>query len=1052
MKLPFYAHDTSFFCIYDGLREKLNQAYRMDETDAVNILLNYVNFNAAVEDDIEALAKKLIKSVRSRQSERSAIEAFMLQYDLSMEEGILMMCLAEALLRVPDVDTERLLIKDKLTSASWDQHLGESESSLVNLATWGLALSGKILRSQTKGSYFKTIWNKLLHRSGEPIIRKAVREAMKIFSKQFVIGQTIEEALKNSEKMAAQGYQFSFDMLGEVARTQKDADRYFAAYHKAIGVLGEVGKKSDLISGPSISVKLSALHPRYEYSHRDTAVPYLIERLKELALHAQENNISLTIDAEEANRLDMSLDIIRAVFVDPDFKGWEGLGLALQAYQKRAFYLIDWLTDLARSQKKRIQIRLVKGAYWDSEVKISQMEGLPNYPVFTRKNTTDVSYLACAKKMLLAQDAIYPQFATHNAYSVAAILTLLDGKEDKYHFEFQSLQGMGRVLHDEIVKKENFNLPCRVYAPVGTYQDLLPYLVRRLLENGANSSFVNRISDPKVPIQELIVSPVKKVKSYSSIPNPGVPLPSEIYGKKRVNSMSIDFSNAEIQIDLAEKLKIARGKIWQAAPFLRDVKNGLPVINPGNTTDVVGQVEEANLDDVENAVIDAQAAFLQWSNVSLKKRATKLRKVADLFEAHQAEFFYLAVQEAGKTLLDANAEVREAVDFCRYYADQAEKTLADTVLTGYTGETNVLRMQGRGVILCISPWNFPLAIFTGQIAAALVAGNAVIAKPAEQTPLIAALAVKLFYEAGFPPAVLQFLPGQGETVGSALVKHPLIAGVIFTGSTDTANLISKTLAQRPGAIVPLIAETGGINAMIADSTALPEQLVRDVITSAFGSAGQRCSALRVLFVQEDIADVVLTMLKGAMAELVIGDPNLLSTDVGPVIDREAEKVLLAHIEKMRRVAHLVYQCELPEGLDHGTFVGPAAFELSELALLEREVFGPILHIVRFKADKMDAVIDSINRLGYGLTFGIQSRIGETVDHIQRHIKAGNIYVNRNIIGAVVGVQPFGGSGLSGTGPKAGGPHYLTRLCQESTLTIDTTAIGGNASLMAMEEE
>lgn len=1029
------------------LRDNYNHAYRMNESDAVNVLLNYLNSNAAIEEAIAILAEKLVKTVREHQSERSAIEVFMLQYDLSMHEGILMMCLAEALLRIPDKNTQRLLLKDKLTDASWDKYIGESESWLVNMATQGLVLSSKILRDQNK-----SLFTKLISRSGEPVIRRAVRAAMKILSKEFVIGQSIQEAIRNSQKLSEQGYRFSYDMLGEVARTQQDADRYYKAYYDAIDELGKIPQKGNLITAPSISVKLSALHPRYEYSHREAVVPYLIKKVKALCLHAKNNHISLAIDAEETNRLELSLEIIEAVFRDPELRQWDGLGLAVQAYQKRAFYLIDWLIHLARDCKKRIQVRLVKGAYWDAEIKQTQVEGFINYPVFTRKNNTDVSYLACAKKMLSAVDAIYPQFATHNAYSVAAILVMMGDKIKQQNFEFQSLQGMGRALHNEMVSEKNFHLPCRIYAPVGTYQDLLPYLVRRLLENGANSSFVNRIADPKVMVSELIQSPVKMLQSYASIPHPRIPLPRNIYGKKRENSMGIDFSDITVQVDFNTQLEKAATQKWQAAPFLRSLRHERPIYNPADRQQLVGHVEEADAEDVEKAVQIASQAYEKWMHVPLQERAAILRKMGDLLEEHRFELMFLAIKEAGKTLSDANAEVREAVDFCRYYAEQALLTLVDVRMPGPTGESNVLRLYGRGVIFCISPWNFPLAIFTGQVGAALVAGNTVIAKPAEQTPLIAALAVKLFYKAGLPTEVLQFLPGRGKTIGNLLVNHPAIAGIVFTGSTETARFIALSLANRPGPILPFIAETGGINAMIADSSALPEQLVRDVIISAFGSAGQRCSALRLLYVQKDIADTVIKMLAGAMAEITVGDPSLLSTDVGPVIGVEAQKMLLEHSEMMSQQAKTIYQTEVRPELASGTFVGPKAFELPKLDLLQQEVFGPILHIMRYDASDLDKVIDDINHLGYGLTFGIQSRIDETIHHIQSRIKAGNIYVNRSMIGAVVGVQPFGGNRLSGTGPKAGGPHYLTRLCQENTLTIDTTAVGGNASLMVMEGE
>lgn len=1038
---------------YSPLRETVNDAYRMDEAVAVKVLLEYINFSASAEQEIHDLAEKLVFAVRDQQVEQSAVEAFMLQYDLSMEEGILMMCLAEALLRIPDKETERLLLRDKLSTASWSKHVGASESSMVNMATRGLVLSGKILREEdAEGSYFKSLWGRMLRRSGEPVIRKAVREAMKILSKQFVIGRNIQEALKQSAKLNQKGYYFSYDMLGEVALTQKDADRYYQAYFDAITALGAHANHKDIIPGPGISVKLSALHPRYEFAQREYVVPYLINRVKMLLLHAKENNISFTVDAEEVDRLDISLEIIQALFVDPDFKGWEGLGLALQAYQKRAFYLIDWLVDLARSQKKRIQVRLVKGAYWDTEVKLSQVEGFNDYPVFTRKNNTDLSYLACVKKLLLAQDAIYPQFATHNAYSVAAISSLIESRDNEFRFEFQSLQGMGRALHDQLVSKTQLNYPCRIYAPVGSHEDLLPYLVRRLLENGANSSFVNRISDKNYPVAKLVASPIEKVKSYTSIANPNIPLPKNIFGEVRVNSMGLDIADHAVLKNLAAGLVAAETKSWLAPPLLAETQDWKAVINPADHHHVVGKVCEATAADAKAAMQQASEAFYEWQQSDVGQRADILRKTADLLESHIADFIYLAIREAGKTLHDAVSEVREAVDFCRYYAERAEKTLADEVMPGPTGELNILRMRGRGVIVCISPWNFPLAIFLGQISAALVTGNTVVAKPAPQTPLISALAVSLFYQAGLPERVLRLLPGPGDTVGEALVNHAATAGVMFTGSNATSKKISQALANRPGAIVPLIAETGGMNAMITDSTALKEQLVADVVMSAFGSAGQRCSALRVLFVQADIADDVIEMLAGAMAELHVGDPMWLATDVGPVIDKDAKQRLLAHCERMQREAKLIYRTELPADANHGCYVAPQAYELSSLSQLTQEVFGPILHVVRYELKDLDRVIDEINQLGYGLTFGVQSRINEKIAYIEKRMQVGNIYVNRNMIGAVVGVQPFGGSRLSGTGPKAGGPHYLPRLCQECTISIDTTAVGGNASLMAMEEE
>jgi RHH-type proline utilization regulon transcriptional repressor/proline dehydrogenase/delta 1-pyrroline-5-carboxylate dehydrogenase len=1035
----------------DAIRRAMHPFYRAEESMCVEKLVSYLEMDDAQEKVIRTLAENLVQSVRDSEAESSAIEALMLHYDLSTEEGILLMCLAEALLRVPDKKTEQLLIKDKLTSAHWEAHIGASESSFVNMATWGLALSGKILGQKSGAGYFKSLWQGLVRRGGEPVIRKAVREAMKVLSEQFVVGRNINEALKRSRDMRKKGYRYSYDMLGEVARTQKDADHYYKAYYDAISSLGESKQSDDIIAGPSISVKLSALYPRYEYSHRQEAVAYLIPKVKELVLHAKQNNLSMTIDAEEADRLQLSLDIFEAIFCDPDIKDWEGLGLAVQAYQKRAFYLFDWLIHLAKGQGKRIQVRLVKGAYWDSEIKLSQVEGFSDYPVFTRKVSTDISYFACAKKMLSAQDAIYPQFATHNAYSVAAILSLMSNQYEKYQFEFQNLQGMGKDLHNQIVEIDKMHLPCRIYAPVGSHEDLLPYLVRRLLENGANSSFVNRIADSKVPISELIQSPVELVKNYDSIRNSNIPLPCDIYGSARKNAKGMDLSDTGVLTTLAESFHKAEQKTWQAAPFLRTVSQGEPVRSPANHDYQVGVIEEANQEDVQQALVSATSSYDAWAATPVEERSQRLMVFSDLLEKNYEDLMYLAVREAGKTLPDAIAEVREAIDFCRYYAEQANKHLVDQVMPGPTGETNILRMHGRGVFVCISPWNFPLAIFIGQVAAALVTGNTVIAKPAEQTALIAALAVKLFYDAGFPEDVLQLLPGRGAVVGAALVQDPRVSGVMFTGSTETARGINQALAARPGAIVPFIAETGGMNAMIADSTALAEQLVRDVIMSAFGSAGQRCSALRLLYVQDEIADGVIEMLHGAMQELYVDNTMLLATDVGPVIDEAAQKILLAHCEKMRKKATLIFEVPLADGTDKGTYVAPQAYEIADLSMLEREVFGPVLHVLRYKKKDLDKVIDEINATGYGLTFGIQSRISETVDYIQSRMKVGNIYVNRNMVGAVVGVQPFGGRGLSGTGPKAGGPHYLLRLCTESTLTIDTTAAGGNASLMALED-
>lgn len=1049
IELPFFSGSLPE-CT--ALRDAMNKMYRSDEAECVNALLAFLDFTPDQEHKTAELAGRFIRAVREEESDRGGIESLMMHYDLSTEEGVLLMCLAEALLRIPDKQTEQLLIQDKLTSANWKKHVGASESSFVNLATRGLALSGKVLNPSQGG--ILGIWKGLLRRSSEPVIRRAVHEVMKLLSEQFVVGRTIKEALKRSKPMMQKGYRYSYDMLGEVARTQKDADEYFDAYYNAITALGEANGDQDLISGSSISVKLSALHPRYEFTKRETIVSVLVQRVKKLASHARDLGLSFTIDAEEADRLDMSLDIIKALFCDPDFKEWNGLGIALQAYQKRAFYLIDWVIDLARQQGKRLQVRLVKGAYWDSEIKLSQVEGFQNYPVFTRKVNTDLSYLACAKKMLSAQDAIYPQFATHNAYSVAAILTLMGGNQSHYQFEFQNLQGMGKTLHNCLVDATKFNLPSRIYAPVGSHEDLLPYLVRRLLENGANSSFVNRISDQKTPIEALTKSPVAVIRALDQIAHSDIPLPKAIYGDARVNSAGLDLSDLFSLQTLAEAMDVASKKTWQAVYAgckEAQTKEFEYVTDPTNVQRQIGTVIKANREDAEQALLRAHDAFFDWDQRSVQDRAGCLRKAGDLMEAHTGDLIYLAVREAGKTLHDAVAELREAVDFCRYYAKLAEDTLVDQVLPGPTGESNVLRMKGRGPILCISPWNFPIAIFAGQVAAALVCGNPVIAKPADQTPLTAALVVKLFHEAGVPEAVLQLMPGEGSVIGQALIENPLIKGVLFTGSNQTADRIQKTLANRSGPIVPFVAETGGINAMIADSSALPEQLVRDVLLSAFGSAGQRCSALRVLFIQEDIAETVIEMLSGAMAEMEVGDPLLFTTDVGPIIDVKAQQALQDHATTIASKTKLIYKVALPSWAQAGTFIAPQAYELPDLSLLKKEVFGPILHVIRYPRKSLDAVIDSVNALGYGLTFGIQSRIDEQVEYIEKRIQAGNIYVNRNMIGAVVGVQPFGGSGLSGTGPKAGGPHYLARLCQESTLSTDTTAAGGNASLMAIED-
>lgn len=1037
------------------LRAALTKAYRQNETECLQVLLTAAELPEAKLQKISHLAEELVVAVREQRIGKGGLDAFLYQYDLSSEEGIALMCLAEAALRVPDATTIDRLIQDKVASADWQSHRGKSDSHFVNAASWALMLTGKILQPEEANSgFFVPVLKKLVKKTSEPVIRKAVAEAMRIMGSQFVMGRTITEALKRAKSQEKQGYRFSYDMLGEAARTAEDAERYFQAYQQAITAISKVAVGKTTEQAPSISVKLSALHPRYEYAQQARVIPQLTERLLALAMQAKTAGIGLTVDAEEADRLDFSLDIIEAVVANPAIAGWQGFGLAIQAYQKRTFYLIDWLASVARKYNCRFMLRLVKGAYWDYEIKDSQVKGLVDYPVFTRKVNTDLSYLACAKKIIDYGPIFYPQFATHNAYTVAAILTMMGERRD---FEFQCLKGMGHALYDSIVPPDKMNIPCRVYAPVGKHEDLLPYLVRRLLENGANSSFVNRIVDEKTPIAELITHPISKVRQLQGTPHPRIPLPADIYAPVRQNSAGVDFSNYQQLQALAEHMTQAQDYAWYAMATclpkpknIRDLK-GREVFNRSNHQQVIGTAVLATAEDLEASLVRATQAFAAWDQEPVVERAAYLDRLAELLEANQAELMALLVQEGGKTLPDALGEVRETVDYCRYYAACARQYLAPKTLPGPTGEFNQLQMHGRGVFLCISPWNFPLAIFAGQVLAALVAGNCVLAKPAEQTSLIAARAVALMHQAGIPEKVVQLVPGKGSVIGAKAVADERIAGVMFTGSTETARGINQTLANRNGPIVPFIAETGGQNAMIADSTALPEQLVMDVITSAFNSAGQRCSALRVLFVQDEMADRVIAMLKGAMAELILGDPAWLATDIGPVIDASAKATLEEHAQRMATVGKLIYAVPLPPIAQQATFFAPHAFEIPSLDVLTREVFGPILHVIRYKSRDLDKVIAAINATGYGLTLGIHTRINAVAEYIQNRMHVGNTYVNRNMIGAVVGVQPFGGEGLSGTGPKAGGPHYLLRLCHERSLSVNTAAAGGNASLMSIGE-
>ena len=1042
----------------DTLRDLVRRALRDDESASVEALVAQVPFDQSDRDAIGARAKGLVERMREARRRFGGIDDFLQEYELTTPEGVALMCLAEALLRVPDAETADRLIADKLGGAEWESHLGNSESWFVNASTWALMLSGRVVQDNfaDEGGGLPTV-GQLVTRLGEPVIRQAVRRSMRVMGGQFVIGRTIEEALSRAAADEADGYRHSFDMLGEAARTAADAERYYQSYTSAIEAIGEAGSGRGVFDAPGISVKLSALFPRYEFAQAGVAIPALTQRLLSLSQACRHHDIGLTVDAEEADRLDMSLDIIAAVYQDASLDGWAGFGLAVQAYQKRALYVVDWLVALAERVGRPLTIRLVKGAYWDSEIKWAQEDGLTGYPVFTRKSSTDVSYLACAARLAARRDVIYPMFATHNAHTVAAVLHLT-GDTDGY--EFQRLHGMGEPLYHQLVGADTPldggpQVACRIYAPVGSHEDLLPYLVRRLLENGANTSFVNRLGDDAAPIDEIIADPVTTTKNLSAIPHSRIPLPADLYAPERPNSAGLDLADPLTVEPLLAEMAAATEKEWRAAPLIAgDAVEGedRPLADPADNRRVVGHVGEATADHVELAFSAANDAFDDWSRRPADERAACLERAADLMEAHRPELMALAVREAGKTIDDALAEVREAVDFCRYYAAHARTDFAEPVrLSGPTGETNEVALFGRGVFVCISPWNFPLAIFTGQVTAALAAGNAVIAKPAEQTPLIAFRTVRLLHEAGVPPGALNLLPGSGSVVGQALIADPRTAGVAFTGSTETARAINQALAARDGPIAPFIAETGGQNAMIVDATALPEQVIDDVITSGFRSAGQRCSALRVMFVQDDVAERTLEMLRGASAELVLGDPMELATDVGPIIDHAALATLTAHTEKMAAIGKTLVDLPLSPACEHGSFFGPKAYEITSLDILEREVFGPIVHVIRYEAGRLDDVIEAVNRTGYGLTLGIHSRIEATQRYIAQRVRAGNAYVNRSMIGAVVGVQPFGGEGLSGTGPKAGGPHYLYRFAVERTLSVNTTAAGGNTTLVTLEE-
>jgi len=1040
--------------VSDARHRTVSEAYLAEENSCVESLLDLAALPPAIRDEVQSTAGRLVTAVRERSRARSGLDAFLHQYDLSTQEGVVLMCLAEALLRIPDGDTADRLIREKLGGADFRSHLGKSPHLFVNATTWGLMLTGRIIRLDDGlvddlGSFL----GRLTSRMGEPAIRLATTEAMRILGHQFVMGRTIGEALHRAGKQDNRRYRYSFDMLGEAALSQETADRFYRAYLDGIEAIGaETGSDQSLFDAPGISIKLSALHPRFEYAKRDRVLAELVPRLETLARRARESNVSVAVDTEESERLELTLDVFTALYSRPAFDGWEGLGFALQCYQKRALPVVDWLAELARRHRRRIMLRLVKGAYWDAEIKHAQERGLTDYPVFTRKESTDVSYLACARRVLDAGDAFYPQFATHNAHTAAAVLALAGDRP----FEFQRLHGMGAELYEEIVGADKFDVPCRVYAPVGDHEVLLPYLVRRLLENGSNTSFVNRIVDTDAPIDTIIADPADKVRAAQPKRHPRIPRPADIFGEARRNSSGMNLHDTSTLLPLATQMRRASARLWQAYPIVdgRAVDGQLQELtSPADRRVVVGHVSSADAGTIERALASAHRAAPEWSRRGGGARAGLLERVSDSIEAHRAELMAMVVREGGRCVPDALSEVREAVDFLRYYAMQARRHFAEPqVLPGPTGERNTLGLHGRGVFACISPWNFPAAIFTGQIAAALAAGNTVIAKPAGATPLVAARIVTLFHEAGVPPQALHLLPGSGTRIGGALTADERVSGFAFTGSIETAQSINVSLASRSGPIVPLIAETGGLNAMIVDSSALPEQVVADVIQSAFNSAGQRCSALRVLFLQDDIADHILELLSGAVAELRVGDPGLLATDVGPVIDERARSSLEAHIERMHRDARLVCQARLSDECAHGSFVAPCAFEIDGIQLLEHEVFGPIVHVVRYPAKRLDAVVDSINATRYGLTLGVHSRIEETARFVQSRAKAGNCYVNRNMVGAVVGVQPFGGEGLSGTGPKAGGPHYLFRFAAERVMTVNTAAVGGNTDLFALDED
>jgi len=1036
-----------------GTIPAINDLYLADEAALVRELANAADPGEAMRGKILVTASELVRAVRKNKAKEGGIDAFLQQYDLSSEEGVLLMCIAEALLRIPDADTADRLIADKITSARWKDHLGVSDSIFVNASTWGLMLTGQLLQldESTKNNPVHLL-GKLVNRAGEPVVRTAMRQAMRIMGHQFVMGRTIGEALRRSAKGANNGYRYSFDMLGEAALTSADAQRYMDAYHAGVTEIGAgpLQFADDIFAAPGVSVKLSALHPRFSFTQQDRVLSELVPKVTELAIHAKEHGIGLTIDSEEADRLELTLELFDRVYRDAGLSGYEGFGLAVPTYQRRAREVFRYLVDLSNEVGRRIPVRLVKGAYWDAEIKHAQEHGLASYPVFTRKAHSDVSYLACARQALDAGEALYLQFATHNAHTLASVIHFAGSRRD---YEFQRLHGMGEELYAEVINPERFNRPCRVYAPVGSHEDLLPYLVRRLLENGSNTSFVNRIVDETIAVEDIVADPIITTREHDCQPHSKIDAPADLYQPERSNSKGINLADRNVSTRLLAEMQVVRDKQYAAHPIVGGqamAGDEMPSVNPADNSHVIGICQQAKPEHVDAALDLAVAGQKAWDRTPANERGAILNRAADLFEENAAELMALIVSEGGRIIPDSISELREAVDFLRYYAARASELFGEpTVMPGPTGERNVHGLRGRGVFVCISPWNFPLAIFAGQVSAALAAGNAVLAKPAAPTPVLAFRAIQLLHEAGVPPDVLHFLPGPGRTIGARAIADPRLAGVALTGSTETARVINQTLANREGPIGVLIAETGGQNAMFVDSTALPHQVVIDSLYSAFNSGGQRCSALRLLCVQDDIASKVEDLLIGHMEELSIGDPALLSTDVAPIIDDSARSSLVSHIERMSKEQNILHRCTLDDTTSAGTFFAPTLVEIDSIDALTEEVFGPVLHVLRFKARDLEKTIDAVNGTGFGLTMGLHSRIDSRAKALALRSGAGNLYVNRNMIGAVVGVQPFGGRGLSGTGPKAGGPHYLPRFGTEYTVSTNLAAVGGNASLLTL---